>query len=93
MTISIEDVLTEHYSLVHSKDTCDLFKGRWVQDSIGSLYTNYSCKTIPFLRNCFLNGRKDTDFVHWRWKPDECELPRFGPGKFLTALRGKKWLS
>ena len=30
------------------------------------------------------------DFVNWRWKPDECELPRFDPTAFLHLLRGKK---
>lgn len=30
------------------------------------------------------------DFVNWRWKPDECELPRFDSMAFLHLLRGKK---
>lgn len=68
---------------------CDLFKGKWVPDADGSLYTNYSCKTIPFARNCFMRGRRDTEFLRWRWKPDQCELPRFEPETFLSIVRGK----
>lgn len=69
---------------------CDLFKGRWVPDEQGyTYYTNFSCTTIPFLRNCFLHGRVDRDFLHWRWKPDHCEIPRFNPRNFLALLRGK----
>ncbi|KAK4488485.1 hypothetical protein RD792_004249 [Penstemon davidsonii] len=72
-----------------SSDKCDLFKGQWIQDERGPLYTNYSCKTIPLQRNCFLNGRKDRDFLHWKWKPDQCELPRFNAETFLSILQGK----
>ncbi|KAK6155166.1 hypothetical protein DH2020_009414 [Rehmannia glutinosa] len=72
-----------------NSDTCDLFKGQWVQDTRDPLYTNYTCTTIPLIKNCFLHGRKDTDFLHWRWKPDGCELPRFGPETFLTTLEGR----
>ncbi|KAL6576704.1 hypothetical protein OROMI_010980 [Orobanche minor] len=68
---------------------CDLFKGEWIRDERGSMYTNCSCKTIPYRRNCFLHGRKDGDFVQWRWKPEECELPRFDPRMFLSIVRGK----
>lgn len=71
-------------------ETCNLFQGKWIQDPAGSpLYTNYSCKTIPFKRNCFLNGRNDTDFLNWKWKPDDCELRRFDPRRFLNAVKGK----
>ncbi|KAA0053698.1 protein ALTERED XYLOGLUCAN 4-like [Cucumis melo var. makuwa] len=73
------------------KQRCNLFKGNWVKDVKGAAtYTNWSCPTIPESKNCFKQGRKDSDFVNWRWKPDECELPRFDPMAFLHLLRGKK---
>ncbi|KAA8547836.1 hypothetical protein F0562_004265 [Nyssa sinensis] len=34
-------------------------------------------------------GRPDTEFLKWRWKPDECELPLFDAGQFLELVRGK----
>ncbi|EMS51425.1 hypothetical protein TRIUR3_16572 [Triticum urartu] len=29
------------------------------------------------------------DLMRWRWKPDDCDLPRFDAGRFLEAMRGK----
>ncbi|KAI9120784.1 hypothetical protein K1719_007817 [Acacia pycnantha] len=70
--------------------SCDLFKGRWVAASRGPYYTSSSCTTIPDTKNCLKQGRKDTDFLNWKWKPEECELPRFYPKTFLDMVRGKK---
>ena len=69
---------------------CDLFKGHWVPDKRGSLYTNSSCSTIPASKNCIKHGRSDRYFLFWRWKPDGCDLPRFNPKAFLSMVRGKK---
>ncbi|KAK3040506.1 hypothetical protein RJ639_028952 [Escallonia herrerae] len=71
-------------------EKCDLYKGHWVRDFNGSLYTNFSCTTIPKSKDCFKNGRRDRDFLNWRWKPDRCELPRFNPKTFFQIVRGKK---
>ncbi|KAL2925634.1 Protein ALTERED XYLOGLUCAN 4-like [Bienertia sinuspersici] len=71
-------------------EKCDLFKGKWVPDLNGSQYTSTSCVTIPDSKNCFKHGRLDRDFVNWRWKPDNCELPKFNPHKFLHVVGGKK---
>ena len=67
-----------------------MFKGKWVRDENGTQYTTSSCLTIPESKNCFKNGRNDTDFLNWRWKPYDCELPRFDPIKFLQIVGGKK---
>ncbi|KAL5974323.1 hypothetical protein ACLOJK_030987 [Asimina triloba] len=68
---------------------CDLFVGRWIREPKGPLYTNTSCVTIPESKNCRKYGRVDEDYMHWRWKPDECELQRFDANKFLRMARGK----
>jgi hypothetical protein len=73
------------------KKTCDLFKGHWIKGLRGSsYYTNSSCPTIPDSKNCFKNGRIDSDFLNWKWKPNQCELPMFDPKIFLNMVRGKK---
>ncbi|CAN6574909.1 unnamed protein product [Malus baccata var. baccata] len=72
------------------EEECDLFEGHWIPDLRGAMYTNSSCATIPESKNCFRNGRRDRDFLNWRWKPDKCELPRFDPKTFLEIVRGKK---
>ncbi|KAK7273392.1 hypothetical protein RIF29_14441 [Crotalaria pallida] len=70
---------------------CDLFKGHWVPSQRGSsYYTNSSCTTIPDSKNCFKNGRKDSHFLNWKWKPRQCELPGFDRKIFLNMVRGKK---
>ncbi|XP_020981567.2 xyloglucan O-acetyltransferase 4-like [Arachis duranensis] len=76
----------------YEEKTCDLFKGHWVPTtSEGSTYyTNSSCRTIPDSKNCFKHGRTDSDFLNWRWKPEQCELPRFDHKMFLELVRGKK---
>lgn len=71
------------------EEKCDLYEGRWIPDFEGSQYTNSSCATIPISKNCFRNGRKDRDFLNWRWKPEKCDLPRFDPKAFLEIVRGK----
>lgn len=70
---------------------CDLFKGQWIPALRGSsYYTNSSCTTIPDSKNCFKHGRKDSHFLNWRWRPEQCELPGFDHSMFLQILRGKK---
>ena len=68
---------------------CDLFDGKWVRDRWGTAYTNRSCGTIPESKNCGKYG-KEQGYVHWRWKPDGCELPRFDAKNFLRIVRGKR---
>nr|GEV31601.1 protein altered xyloglucan 4-like [Tanacetum cinerariifolium] len=73
---------------------CRLFEGEWVrkpyEESSLLAYTNKSCPTMPDWKNCFTHGRVDTDFLNWRWKPNDCELSRFDPCKFLRIVRGKR---
>ncbi|KAF3454585.1 hypothetical protein FNV43_RR05033 [Rhamnella rubrinervis] len=71
------------------EESCDLITGHWVQKLRRSLYTNLSCAMIPDSKNCFkMVG--DNEFLNWRWKPNECELPRFDSKAFLEMVRGKK---
>ncbi|XAR51570.1 hypothetical protein NMG60_11006234 [Bertholletia excelsa] len=68
---------------------CDLFSGRWVPYTEGPYYTNETKCVIDDRQNCMKFGRPDTGFMKWRWKPDECELPRFDPVQFLRLVRGR----
>ncbi|XP_058225671.1 protein trichome birefringence-like 25 [Rhododendron vialii] len=70
---------------------CNIFTGQWVPDSSGPFYTSESCKHIEAPQNCLKNGRPDSDYVHWRWKPHDCELPKFDPRKFLDLMRNKSF--
>ncbi|XP_065870904.1 protein YLS7 [Euphorbia lathyris] len=68
---------------------CDLYRGSWFFDPLGPLYTNNTCPVVTQMQNCQGNGRPDSEYENWRWKPAECELPRFDAKKFLELMRGK----
>ncbi|CAI0403511.1 unnamed protein product [Linum tenue] len=68
---------------------CDLFKGTWFYDPLGPMYTNNSCPVITRMQNCQGNGRPDREYESYRWKPSQCDLPRFDAKKFLELMRGK----
>ncbi|GAA0163400.1 hypothetical protein LIER_19278 [Lithospermum erythrorhizon] len=73
-----------------AKERCNIFKGDWILDPLGqSYYTNETECVIDDRQNCMKFGRKDDEFLKWRWKPDECELPKFDAMQFLEVVRGK----
>jgi len=69
--------------------SCNIFSGNWVAYSGGPYYDNKNCPFIAYKQNCFMHGRPDRDFLKWRWKPDECDLPLFDAKLFLKLVRGK----
>ncbi|XP_006654159.2 protein trichome birefringence-like 26 [Oryza brachyantha] len=74
-----------------SKGKCNLFDGEWIPNPSGPAYTNKTCRFIDGHQNCMRNGRPDMSYLHWRWKPYECEMPQFDAVKFLSAMRNKSW--
>ncbi|WZZ76094.1 hypothetical protein YC2023_087464 [Brassica napus] len=68
---------------------CDLYQGSWFYDPVGPLYTNNSCPVLTQMQNCQGNGRPDKGYENWRWKPSQCDLPRFDARKFLDLMRSK----
>ncbi|MCL7031040.1 hypothetical protein MKW94_023291 [Papaver nudicaule] len=73
------------------KDKCDLSIREWIPDPSGPMYSNGSCPFLPDDQNCVKNGRPDSGFLYWRWKPRDCELPRFNAVRFLESMRNKHW--
>ncbi|XP_042442744.1 protein trichome birefringence-like 19 [Zingiber officinale] len=73
-----------------AEEDCDISKGEWVRESATEdyYYSNTSCRMIQDHQNCMKYGRPDVDFLRWRWRPDDCELPRFDPRWFLELVRG-----
>ncbi len=72
-----------------SDSKCDIFSGEWIPNPDAPYYTNTTCRAIHEHQNCMKYGRKDTEFMKWRWQPHECELPIFNPVQFLELVRGK----
>lgn len=57
---------------------CDYSYGKWVRDESYPL-RSYS-ESCPFLDpgfRCRQNGRKDDEYLKWRWQPHSCDLPRY----------------
>ncbi|KAF0922206.1 hypothetical protein E2562_028798 [Oryza meyeriana var. granulata] len=70
-------------------EACNIFRGEWVPDPDAPYYTNDTCSVIHEHYDCMKYGKPDLGFVQWRWRPDGCDLPRFDPAIFLSAMRGK----
>ncbi|XP_030447540.2 protein PMR5-like [Syzygium oleosum] len=68
---------------------CSLYVGTWVLDDTYPLYQSSQCPIIDPEFNCQAFGRPDTDYLKYRWKPLNCELPRFDGLDFLVRMRGK----
>ncbi|GFP80075.1 protein altered xyloglucan 4 [Phtheirospermum japonicum] len=69
--------------------SCDYSNGEWVPNNLGPLYNGTTCDTIKTGQNCMVYGRPDKDYLHWKWKPKTCELPRFEPMSFLKLHKNK----
>ncbi|MQL68951.1 hypothetical protein Taro_001242 [Colocasia esculenta] len=69
---------------------CDVFEGSWVPDSTYPLYNSSLCPFAERGFNCLANGRTDTDYLSWKWKPRQCDIPRFDVHEALERLRGKR---
>ncbi|XP_027339277.1 protein trichome berefringence-like 7 [Abrus precatorius] len=73
-----------------SRGTCNVFEGSWVKDDSYPLYDASHCPFAERGFNCLANGRKDRGYTKWRWKPKNCDIPRFDARKILEELRGKR---
>lgn len=77
------DKILQIYTLRSSRATdsgdCNVFDGKWIEDNSGT-YPIYNSSDCPFAErgfSCSENGRKDNEYLNWRWKPKECEIERF----------------
>ncbi|XP_027187357.1 xyloglucan O-acetyltransferase 1-like [Cicer arietinum] len=70
--------------------TCDYSIGKWVHDKREPLYNATTCSNIKQSLNCISNGRPNTTYQYWRWKPSECNLPMFKPNTFLNLIKNKQ---
>ncbi|CAK9142967.1 unnamed protein product [Ilex paraguariensis] len=58
------------------EEGCDLYAGNWVKDEEYPMYKPGSCPYVDDGFDCQSNGRRDSEYLKWRWKPDGCDLPR-----------------
>ncbi|KAL6982004.1 protein trichome birefringence-like [Sarracenia purpurea var. burkii] len=91
LPVNENSTVNEIQTSQNATEECDIFTGEWVRDPSGPFYTNESCHHIEAHQNCMKNGRPDSEYLYWRWKPRDCELPRFDPQRFLEFMRNKSW--
>ncbi|XP_027336709.1 protein trichome birefringence-like 34 [Abrus precatorius] len=81
----------ERTSSTESLSKCNLFSGKWVFDNKSyPLYKEQQCTFMSDQLACEKFGRKDLSYQNWRWKPHQCDLPRFNATALLERLRNKR---
>lgn len=66
------------FGFLSSEKTCDYSYGKWVREECSS-FQMYG-ENCPFLDpgfQCRRNGRKDVEYLKWRWHPHGCDLPMY----------------
>lgn len=70
---------TEDVNMVQTSsgswNKCDFSVGKWVFDQSYPLYDS-NCPYLSTAVTCQKNGRPDSDYEKWKWKPDSCSMPR-----------------
>ncbi|WVZ69723.1 hypothetical protein U9M48_018462 [Paspalum notatum var. saurae] len=75
---------------------CDVYDGEWVVDDAAAAgyYPLYDAAECPFLSDqvaCRRNGRPDSGYERWRWRPRGCGArTRLGGAEALEACRDKR---
>lgn len=88
-----QPVIDKTYETPHfnsSVSECNYFEGNWIQDESYPLYDASQCPFAENGFNCLANGRRDRGYSKWRWKPKNCEIPRFNAREILEKMRGKR---
>ncbi|PKU86151.1 hypothetical protein MA16_Dca001982 [Dendrobium catenatum] len=73
-------------------DDCDYSDGKWVFNGGSDQYYSEECPFIDPGFLCRFNGRKDINYLQWRWKPHRCNLPRFNATMMLEKSKNKRIL-
>ncbi|CAA0410697.1 unnamed protein product [Arabidopsis thaliana] len=73
-----------------NRSTCSLFLGTWVRDNSYPLYKPADCPGVVEPEfDCQMYGRPDSDYLKYRWQPQNCNLPTFNGAQFLLKMKGK----
>lgn len=76
--------------LTNSTKSCNISNGRWIPDDSYPMYNASECPFTENGFNCLGNGRKDQAYLKWRWKPNNCDIPRFKVKDILEIFRSKR---
>jgi len=84
-----DDEVTMVQSHRSSLKSCDFSYGKWVYDQTYPLYDS-NCPYLSSAVTCLKNGRPDSEYEKWKWKPHRCSIPRFDALEFLGKMRRKR---
>lgn len=73
--VQADDDVSMAQSNRDSRKRCDISVGKWVYDDSYPLYDS-SCPYLSSAVTCQRNGRPDSDYEKWKWKPFGCSIPR-----------------
>lgn len=77
----------DEINMFHNKQpsvrACNFTQGKWIYDQTYPLY-DATCPYLSTAVTCRKNGRPDSDYEKWRWKPYGCSIPRY-TSRFLLA--------
>nr|GEV22887.1 protein trichome birefringence-like 6 [Tanacetum cinerariifolium] len=76
--LDFRGLISEGVDPVEGESVCDVTNGKWIYDEGSKLYTSGTCPFIDEGFNCEGNGRLDKDYMNWRWKLHDCDIPRIG---------------
>lgn len=65
------------WAAVYASEECDFFSGRWEIDEEYPLYNSSACPFIEREFGCQKNGRPDSLYTKYAWKPLACDLQRY----------------
>lgn len=69
--------LVEKQTQISSLSSCNFYSGKWVFDNQSRpLYNGTNCSFMDDGMACQKFGRKNLDYLYWKWQPNDCDLPR-----------------
>lgn len=70
--------------------SCNVYEGSWILDDSYPLYNATECPFAEKGFDCLGNGRVDQNYLKWRWKPVDCDVPKLDVRNVLEMLRSKR---
>ncbi|KAH7424152.1 hypothetical protein KP509_12G092800 [Ceratopteris richardii] len=85
---NIPSIFLQNELRKHPLSDCDIYTGTWVPDNATAVYNSSSCPFVEAGFSCQDNGRRDSDYLKWKWQPKGCSIPEFDRDDIRRRLNG-----